>query len=210
MKKIAFFAVLVLTGCTAASAPDQDPAVAETDGMASAEPNDLGAGRVDMLASKDLTPPTQIDMTPADSWPLASSALEDAVLAETNKRRIAGSVCNRRAYPPVPALTMVSTLQQSARLHSKDMADHNYFSHTGLDGSSPFDRMKAAGFSGSTMAENIAAGGATAAATVAQWIASTSGHCESIMDPKYKYLGVGYAYKAKSRYKYYWTQNFGG
>jgi uncharacterized protein YkwD len=103
---------------------------------------------------------------------------------------------------------MQPQLQAAARKHSKDMAMNGFFAHTNLAGRSPFDRMKAEGYKGTTMGENIAAGNATAAQTMTQWM-NSDGHCANIMNPKYKQLGVGYWYNASSKYRHYWTQNFG-
>jgi uncharacterized protein YkwD len=90
------------------------------------------------------------------------------------------------------------------------MGTRGYFDHMTPEGGSPQDRMKAAGWSaGGYTGENIAAGNATAAATVQQWM-SSPGHCENIMDPSYQFLGVGYFAAPGSKYKHYWTQNFGG
>src|SRR5699024_3391203 len=50
------------------------------------------------------------------------------------------------------------TLAETARAHSQDMIDRNFFSHTNPDGEDPFDRMRDNGLSFSMAAENIAAG----------------------------------------------------
>jgi uncharacterized protein YkwD len=149
-------------------------------------------------------PPIANDGSPA-------SSLEDAVLAETNVRRAAGAICGGKSFAPAKALAFHPALRLSARGHSTDMANKGYFDHIGLDGSTPTDRMKAAGYdtkSGYT-GENIAAGNATAKATVQQWMDSP-GHCENLMDPHYTLLGVGYAFNAGSKYHHFWTQNFAG
>ena len=147
--------------------------------------------------------------TPSSDWPAEYASLEQQVLEETNKRRALGADCRTGGkFPPAPPLTMHPLLQASARKHSKDMATNNFFSHTNLSGQSSFDRMKAEGYKGTTMGENIAAGNATAVKTLDQWMAS-DGHCANIMSAKYTQLGVGYFYGATSKYKHYWTQNFG-
>lgn len=147
--------------------------------------------------------------TASGDWPAAYAALEQQILEETNKRRAAGADCRTGGkFGPAAPLVMHPLLQSAARKHSKDMATNNFFSHTNLAGLSPFDRMKAEGYTGTTMGENIAAGNGTAAATVTQWM-NSDGHCANIMSPKYKQLGVGYWYGATSKYKHYWTQNFG-
>jgi len=67
--------------------------------------------------------------------------------------------------------------------------------------------MTDAGYNFSAAAENIAAGNATAAATVQQWI-NSPGHCANLMSATYVDTGIGYGYSATSTYKHYWTQNF--
>jgi len=51
---------------------------------------------------------------------------------------------------------MDDEIAKVARAHSEDMVLNNYFSHTNLQGESPFDRMKKAGISYSSAGENIA------------------------------------------------------
>jgi uncharacterized protein YkwD len=101
-------------------------------------------------------------------------------------------------------------LRCSARLHSLDMATNNFFSHTGTGGTDMSERVEAQGYTGwTTLGENIAAGNDTAAATVQQWMTSTSGHCGNIMNSSFEDIGVGVAYDASSDYGWYWTQDFG-
>ena len=54
--------------------------------------------------------------------------------------------------------------------HSQDMADANYFSHTGSDGSGLEDRAVAANFYTFPLGENIAAGYATVRDAVLAWM----------------------------------------
>ena len=94
-----------------------------------------------------------------------------------------------------------------ARGHSEDMAANNFMSHTGTDGSSPFERMTRAGISYSSAAENVAAGYSTPEAVVAGWM-NSAGHRGNILNPNLTHLGVGYAYNSGSFYRHYWTQAF--
>lgn len=141
-------------------------------------------------------------------WSSSFQNFECEVLALVNQKRAQGASCGGVPYPPAGPLTRNALLTQSARGHAKDMGDKGYFSHQGLDGKSPFDRMKEAGYSGGTMGENIAAGQPSPASVVEGWMQST-GHCQNIMQGKYKDLGVGY-YLGAQGYKHYWVQNFGG
>ncbi len=151
------------------------------------------------------------DSTAASTAALTPSQIETLraqILVEINKARAVARVCGTKSYAAAPALKRNTKLDTAAQAHSVDMATKNYFSHTSLDGRSPFDRMSAAGYAFSAAAENIAAGNATAAATVQQWIKS-SGHCANLMSATYVDTGIGYGYNDKATYKHYWTQNFG-
>jgi uncharacterized protein YkwD len=96
-------------------------------------------------------------------------------------------------------------LRCAARVHSKDMAEEGFFSHTNNDGATPWDRIKAAGYSFSTAGENIAAGYPNPQAVVEGWLDSP-GHCKNIMSPAFTEIGVGYY--AGGAYDHYWTQAF--
>ena len=143
------------------------------------------------------------------TWTQGWTDFENQVLTLVNQKRAAGATCGGVAKPPVPALTLDTKLRCAARKHSKDMAVNNFFSHTGSNGSTPFQRMTSAGYAWRAAAENIAAGQSTPSAVVDGWMKST-GHCNNIMGANYKHLGVGYYYRASgSSYPHYWTQNFG-
>ncbi len=56
---------------------------------------------------------------------------------------------------PVQPLACSTKLLESARLHSRDMIDNQYYAHNSLDGSTPSQRMMAAGFQFLLNAENL-------------------------------------------------------
>lgn len=127
-----------------------------------------------------------------------NTAIESAVLSMINYQREQAGLAK---------LTGASALFTAARNHSKDMASSNFFSHTGSNGSSPFDRMSAAGFSYSYAAENIYAGSGSnnsASAAVSGWM-NSAGHRENILNPVYTYAGVGYWCNPNSTYSAYFT-----
>jgi uncharacterized protein YkwD len=142
------------------------------------------------------------------SWSTAWSDFENQVLTLVNQKRAAGATCGGVYKPPVPALTLDSRLRCAARKHSKDMGLNNFFSHTGSNGSSPWQRITWAGYTYSYAGENIAAGQSTPSAVMNSWM-NSSGHCNNIMSPNFKHLGVGYYYRSGSTYGHYWTQDFG-
>ena len=116
-------------------------------------------------------------------------------------------VNEQRANYGLSALTYSTQLEAVAYAHSKDMALNNYFSHTNLSGQSPFDRMRAAGISYRSAAENIAAGQKTPQEVVNAWM-NSSGHRANILNSSVTKMGVG-IYSGGS-YGVYWTQLFIG
>lgn len=113
---------------------------------------------------------------------------------------------NQRANNGLPPLRVDSRLVQAARRHSQDMANNNFFSHYGSDGSSPFDRIRDAGYSFRTAGETIAGGYISPESAVNGWM-NSPGH-RAILLGNYDDIGVGYVYKANSTYRYYWTADF--
>lgn len=103
-------------------------------------------------------------------------------------------------------------LDAAAEGHSEDMANQDYFSHTGKDGSQPWDRAKEVGYEANSMGENIAAGYSTPEAVVEGW-KNSPGHRANMLNASYTELGVGYFYLANDtgsvNYNTYWTQLFG-
>lgn len=128
-------------------------------------------------------------------------AFEEQTLALVNLER------EKKNLPP---LLMNHLLVAAARYHSADMACHNYFNHYGIDGSSPFVRMKAAGYQMSYAGENIYAGpdeNNTPAVAVRLWMNSPT-HRDAILNPNYTEAGVGYYFYKPATYGGYFTIDF--
>jgi hypothetical protein len=113
-----------------------------------------------------------------------------------------------RSQNGLPALRLNTNLNKAAFDHSKDMADNNYFSHEGLNGSSFSQRARNAGYTGSPLGENIAAGSATAQGTFDQWKNSPD-HRSNMLNRNANEMGIGHGIKAGSRFTHYWTQIVG-
>lgn len=127
-----------------------------------------------------------------------------SVLDEINNYRKNGAPCSSGGLSP---LSWDSKLSIASVNHSIDMAANNYFSHTGLDGSSPWDRIDAAGYTGTPLGENIAAG-SSVKSVVSSWI-NSPGHCSNLMHSKGVYLGYGWASKSGSDWGIYHTMIIG-
>ena len=130
------------------------------------------------------------------------------LLNAVNAVRAVARSCGGPVLPAVGALSWNSTLADAADGHSDDMAAHNFFDHVGTGGSTPASRVNAAGYAWSALAENIAVGNSTAAATVNQWVNSPD-HCSAMMDATYVDLGGACRYNASAQYRYYWTIDLG-
>ena len=121
---------------------------------------------------------------------------------------LADLINQERLAAGMPLLELDIRLIEAAQLHSLDMATNNFFSHTGSGGSSVSERVSLAGYTWSSVGENIAAGYQTPASVVAGWMDSP-GHKANILGSGFEHLGVGYAYDAESDYGRYWTADFG-
>ena len=125
--------------------------------------------------------------------PAADSSYAQAVLAEVNRNR------QEQGMDP---LVLSDDLCYDADIRAQEIVTE--FSHTRPDGSSCFSVIQG---SYRKVAENIAAGHATAKETVEQWM-NSPGHRANILDPELTELGVGYCYQPGSEYQYYWVQLF--
>jgi uncharacterized protein YkwD len=129
-------------------------------------------------------------------------------MARVNQWRASGANCGSQgSFGPAPALTWNSLLAQAATGHSQDMVDHNFFSHTGFNGSTLGQRIDATGYAWSWIGENIAAGQTTVNQVVDGWIASP-GHCANIMNPNFVHVGVACVRGTSANtYPTYWTMD---
>lgn len=110
----------------------------------------------------------------------------------------------QRAEHGCAALRVDVRLRTAAREHSKDMHARHYFEHDSPDGTTPWDRIKAAGYS-APGAENIAMGYATARAVIDGWM-NSPGHRANILNCSLKAVGIGIEYGQAGPW---WTQDFG-
>lgn len=133
-----------------------------------------------------------------------TSAEQTSMLNAVNATRTKGTKCGTTTYPAATALKLQTNLITAAEKHAADMAAKNYFDHKSLDGKTPGDRIKAAGYAWTAYGENIAAGYATVADTVKGWYAS-EGHCKNFMSKTVVDAGFGKGYNASSSYKTYWV-----
>ncbi|MBU1282085.1 MAG: CAP domain-containing protein [Gammaproteobacteria bacterium] len=131
-----------------------------------------------------------------------------AVLQAVNAARAKPQRCGTQPVDAAPALRWSDSLAQTALAHSRDMATHNYFSHTARDGSLAGQRATRAGYAWQLVGENIAAGQGSAKQVVDGWLSSPA-HCFNVMNAEFSEMGAAYAVDPQSDAGIYWTQMFG-
>ncbi|MBP1941925.1 CAP domain-containing protein [Cytobacillus luteolus] len=110
-----------------------------------------------------------------------------------------------RVNHELPILSWDDHVKETARKHSLDMAQNNYFSHTNLEGQSPFDRMLEDDILFTVAGENLAYG-QFSSIFAHEGLMNSLGHRENILQPDFRNLGVGVAFNTKSQP--YYTQKF--
>jgi len=130
--------------------------------------------------------------------------MQSRLLYLINNARAQARSCGNTQFAATTALVWNNVLAVAASKHSADMAEHNFFSHTGSNGSSASQRVTLEGYSWFTVGENIAAGRDTAEQTVNDWLASP-GHCRNIMNPAFTEVAVSCVENDSSDYRRYWT-----
>ncbi len=153
----------------------------------SARPSPATASTPQKAPARQKAPQASALAAPAAGGPAAQ------VLAVTNTER------SKAGCAPV---TLDDRLARAAQLHSEDMSANDYFSHTGLNGSTFVDRAEAQGYP-SPGAENIAQGQSSAASVMQAWM-NSPGHRANILNCSLKTLGVGVVTS-----DWTWTQVFG-
>ncbi|MGE5334758.1 MAG: CAP domain-containing protein [Nitrososphaerota archaeon] len=136
-----------------------------------------------------------------------TSAFVARVIARTNTYRTAHGC---------PALAPNAMLMRTAQQHSADMAAHDFTSHNSFSGATLADRVKAAGYAYTLVAENIAWGQKTPEQVVDLWFNEAppnDAHRKNILNCSLRDIGVGYVYLASDPGKVtahtYWTEDFG-
>ncbi len=126
------------------------------------------------------------------------------VVTYINAMRSEARTCGNKSYPAAPNIIWNNQLSIAATEHSNDMADNDFFSHTGSSGLIVNDRVSNAGYHWRTVAENIAGGTDTPEQTIDQWIISP-GHCHNLMNNVHTDIGLACTRNNLSGYRIYWA-----
>lgn len=112
-----------------------------------------------------------------------------------------------RRHHDLPPLSWSSSASTAARKHSKAMATKNFFSHTDPELRTPGSRLFAEGVGYSDCSENII-GGFGNAILSCHALYNSNQQRRNILSKECRYVGVGFAFNAKSKYHTYYTQVF--
>jgi uncharacterized protein YkwD len=204
-----------------AQASEQSGSDAETDANVPAEITTPSGVPLTQTGDATETPSTEVSTPDANEAPAVVVDLSDPVLCTTDQQRFEevllarinaaraeSRLCGNESYPSVPALIWNSKLESAAEAHSLDMSDHNFFSHTGSDGSDVAMRAQAQSYEWRAIGENIAAGQNTAEEVIEGWLESP-GHCRNLMNENYTEVAVACVQNVNTDYHNYWTNVLG-
>jgi uncharacterized protein YkwD len=136
------------------------------------------------------------------------------VQASTWQEEMLSSLNSIRAEKKLAPVILCKPLVSAAQTYSASLANQNFLSHKGKDGSTPAKRMQKAGYkwqdskTGSMVAENIAGGQNSVSEVMKGW-RNSSGHFKNMVEVKFTHVGFGKSVNSKSKFKTYWVQNFG-
>ena len=162
---------------------------------------------------------------PFEDAPAISQEQIDKYLKAINEARFHSRYCGSKKFNATTKLEWSNKLYTAAYEHSQDMGKNCSISHSGSGKESDWtakvhslnhpskvdERVKNSGFKNGYIGENVAAGYKNLDEVMKGWL-NSPGHCENIMNPNYKYVGMALYYNSRDskQYHYYWTQNFGG
>lgn len=154
-------------------------------------------------------PNAEVDLSTPVLCNTDKQRLEDVMLAQINAARAEARMCGKTtSFPAAPSVKWNSKLHAAAEAHSADMSSHNFFSHTGSDGSSVSQRADSQAYEWRAIGENIAAGQETAQEVVEGWLES-EGHCRNLMNSNYTEIAVACVSDTNADYQRYWTNVLG-
>lgn len=203
-----------MTACGGGASNPPEAQAATGQGTTPANETPVNTG--DSMASTDNPPdtssatgnPTDVDLSTPVFCNADKNRLEEVMLARINAARAEARACGNTNFPAVASVKWNSKLQIAAEVHSLDMTTHNFFDHTGSDGSSVTTRADAQMYEWRAIAENIAAGQLTAQEVVEGWLAS-DGHCRNLMNSSYTEIAVACLADENADYNRYWTNVLG-
>ncbi len=113
-----------------------------------------------------------------------------------------------RAHHGLRPLVIEARLTRAAELHAHDLAAHDRISHSGTDGSDPWQRLRRTGYNPRVVAENVGAGQTSLAEVIKGWQESP-GHDANLLLADATEMGIALVYDPNTRYRTFWTLELG-
>ncbi len=141
-------------------------------------------------------PPPTFTATPQPPQPTPTSTACVPPPNPSYEQQVIDLINQERQNAGLPALQAQASFTVAARAHTTDMICNDFFSHTGSDGSQPWDRASRYGYAWSWIGENLFMGSGLTPASVVQGWMNSSGHRANILSAQAVHIGVGYMYDA--------------
>ncbi|HHD75564.1 MAG TPA: hypothetical protein ENK95_01915 [Campylobacterales bacterium] len=155
--------------------------------------------------------------------PKMSNALISSYLNEINKARSQEQDCGTKGiFSATTSVSWNEKLYKASYEHIQDLIASETFSHDGSGTESDWtgyllgkqsnqvERVESYGYSWQRLGENLAGGTKmdSAKAAIQAWLESDN-HCENLMNPLFKEVGMVMLEDENALYTHYWGQNFG-
>jgi uncharacterized protein YkwD len=127
------------------------------------------------------------------------------ILEHINEARAEGRMCGNQYYETAKPVVWNKKLAEVSLIHSLDMAENGFLSHTGSNGDELYERLLRVQYECIAYAENIGHGYKDFEEAVRSWL-KRKRHCKNIMNPEFKEIGAAQAKSAS--YRTYWTLVF--
>ena len=186
---------LLLTACAASI---DDTAETTIFSVTTSAPTTVTLPRIELIQGADPTSTTVANL---------SLTFKQEMLSAVNAARAQARKCGSKSMPAVAPLTWNEQLQQAALIHSRNMAQYEFFSHSGLDGKEVSQRVHDEGYNWRAVGENIGAGVEDVAGVMTGWLSSPD-HCATIMSADYTEMAAAVVTNSSTYYGSYWTQVF--
>lgn len=173
-------------------------------------------------AAEEISPPATA--TPSEGRVVFEGCEGDEVVLGGMEARLVELHNEERGSRGLPSLCVRSDLTASARAHSEDMIERDYFAHETPEDEDAFERMKRAGYTldgyssiktGENLAWRTHSGPrpelSDAELVIEGWLDS-EGHRRNLLDPEFREVGIGAAtgeYKDYEQPATMYTVNFG-
>ncbi len=188
-----------LSGC-GTSPKGHTPSAARGDG-----PSVLLAAQTEDVSRSMRSQRVPMQVTKGAECGASGAAQREMLMREINRIRHSGARCGSKgSFSPAGDLTWNTKLESASAVHARSMASYDYFSHTGVDGTSGGIRARNSGYEWSKWAENIAGGQESIRDVVSDWVRS-DGHCANLMNPNMREMGLACVKSKQAHYGTYWV-----